>query len=515
MRKNIVFALFLAVLLFVSSGIPTLKVDAGIQMSEINQSTFEDGAYWRNSNEDVVAEKEKLTFTKDSTIDTSYILKQSIKVDSVFDEVAIVDCTINFKQIPQNNKFIIAFGLQGLTSLPGSEGNVEVYFANDGGIKVGIVSYEEQETPVTVCEAKKVGFSLNQNIKIRITLGGDKKIKVNIGGKNICTGTLPVTGEGRMGFLQTGGCAAEISQFRILAYEYNRPENVNMLEDFERETWDLSKLDVSNYGDWGALRERPGGITVEEYEGSRVLMIKNADSTRISSRYQYSNFEMTFDVPYIQQENVYDEDGRRILTRLSSFTILYGAPNMDMKNYDNNEATDKIMFGGDGTYIKSDKLNKFEPITELPRPYDNFRPFSVRMAVVDGVVTLGMKWVEETNFETFATYTLDGGSPSGYVQMYITYQGSMAIDNLKIVNLDDNPTLIETEFKSGLIDPKDAVYEPFERVYAADKSAAAEVETKFSYYYILLIAAGLGGMLLAVSGLIAFRKNHVSGGEQE
>ena len=149
------------------------------------------------------------------------------------------------------------------------------------------------------------------------------------------------------------------------------------------------------------------------------------------------------------------------------------------------------------------KTKGLDKVTEA-HPYGKeFQPFTVKLSVVDGKVTVGIKWVTEKNYEILGTYTLAGGSPTGYIRFAIPDIGNMAIDNLKITNLDENPSLVETEYKNGIKTFEDAVYEPFERVYKDDKTDAnAETKSGISWYWLLPISAVVGAAMIGISFVV-------------
>lgn len=496
----------LALVTWISSMTPMRSVEAGERVIEINQSTFSDPAVWNNPEDDVLAEEGKLAFTKDCGPDSRFISKSAMNGTSV-----LVEGSIKLNQIPKGERFIMGFGLKRSEAYAGDQGNVELYFLNDGGIKVGVSAYEEEGEALTISEAKACGVSLKQNAEVKVLLENETRISVTVNGKSIFSGELPYACKGRIGFLQSESCKVEISKLMIQCREYDRPENTTVFEDFEGETWDLSQIKVSAYGSRGTglsgLKKSPGSVGIQEYNGSNVLMLRNCDAqTYFSTQYQYSNFEMTFDVPFIQKENVYDENGAYVWQALEGFAVFFGVPVISDVGFTRNEAFDKIIFNDiDGIYSTKMKKVGFEEAVAPLCYLEEDKPFSVKVSVVDGDVTVGMKWVNEAEYRTMGSYTISEGSPLGHVQFYLRYNGSMALDNIKVVNLDENPNLVETEFKSGLIDASDAVYEPFERVYVS-KETVKEASEFPRYYLLMPVTAVAGGLLVTVSSLIAKRK---------
>ena len=110
--------------------------------------------------------------------------------------------------------------------------------------------------------------------------------------------------------------------------------------------------------------------------------------------------------------------------------------------------------------------------------------------------------MNEKDYQTILTYDISNRDVTGYVHFWIVDQGNLAIDNLKITNMDNNPALVKREFVSGLIEkPEDWVYEPFERVYATETEDTQETqeETGISFsWYLLIPTTALAGLLVLV-----------------
>ena len=128
------------------------------------------------------------------------------------------------------------------------------------------------------------------------------------------------------------------------------------------------------------------------------------------------------------------------------------------------------------------------------------------MSVVDGVVTTGMKWMQEEKYQTVLIYEMRNGTPSGYIHIWATTAGQSAIDNLKIKNLDESPNLITTEYQSGKWEvPEDYAYEPVKRVYAESQQ---ESEKAFSWYLLIPTTTLVGVLAIAATALATSKKKN-------
>ena len=484
-RRFRLLSLFM-LLVLVGAFLPTTQAEAGARTITIDGSSFKNDGDWNNLRDQATVDGTKIIFPADSTEKTGFICKSVIRGDEFFDTLAAVECNLKFNKLPSDKSFVLAFGLPGIESGLGNKGNVEVTFTNSGGIKVGVVAYETAKTPITVCNPKSAGIGVGTNAKIRAEVKNSGKIIVSINDRTICTGTLPVTGEGRVGFLQTGSCAAEVSDFKLTAYQYYRPENSNINEDFSEGSLNISVL-------MGKTKSGNRTFTFEKYKDNPVLMFRSVGQTFLGTHADYSNFEMTFDVPYMTMKASTDENGEP-LDGTGTFGVSFGSEktNAAAKGYES--AIDMVTFNQYGVYSYKNE----EKYSALNPYWSEEKPFSIQVIVKDCKVTVGAKWMNDKNFQTLMSYDIHNRDVTGYVHFWVVDRANFAIGNLKITNLDHNPNLVEKEFLSGKIErPADWVYEQYERVYAPE-TKKEETEKTFSWY-LLIPTTVLSGILVVVA----------------
>jgi hypothetical protein len=105
--------------------------------------------------------------------------------------------------------------------------------------------------------------------------------------------------------------------------------------------------------------------------------------------------------------------------------------------------------------------------------------------------------MNEKTFQPLFTYEIVNRDVTGYVHFWVIDKANLAIDNLKITNLDHDPALVEKDFISGKIEkPDDWVYEEYERVYAPETEEVVKEKT-FSWY-LLIPTTTLAGILIIV-----------------
>lgn len=504
-HKRLAHLLLAAVLLSVFI-FPPLQTEAGRSEITLDAAMMND-SNWSDPEGDVeITDDKTLIFAKDSSKYTRYITRSTVKADKRFDTMVDFSASMKFTQMPSGKNFILAFGLGSIEAEPGENKNVELSFTNNGGIKVGITAYDENGTAHTVVQHKSSGISLNKAATVKVELRTDKKIIVSVNNKIVCSGTLPVSGEGRFGFLQTGNCGVEIANLVIKQYAYENPENTNISEDFEQGGIDLSKLTARTIDMYSVF---PRGQWVDKYNDNYVMLFKNTQRAYIGTVYKYSNFELTFDVPYMNVETEWEE-GVRTKIGQQNFYISFGSEQAEWKTEGWKTAVETVVYNTKQVYSFNNRKEINAELTKDPWA-ENGRPFSIKVKVVDSVVTVGIKWLEEKQFDTVLTYQLKSGTPTGHVHIWVPAEGNCAVDNIKINNLDEDAKIIETEFVNGkMIIPEDWEYEPMERIYADDvQEAVQEKEQKQeinpNLWYLLIPAAAAVGVILITTTILIVR----------
>ena len=496
--KRIASVLLTAVLMTVSALTP-MEIKAGNSEILLDGETLATSD-WNNPEGDVVVEEEKLIFPEESTDYTRFIAKSPAKIEELSSTLVTLSATVEFNKLPQGKSFILAFGMSSIESTVGEAGNIEVAFTNNGGIKVGITVYNEDGTAQVIAAPKSSGVSLNKAANIKAEITTDKKIQVTVNNSTVCSGTLPVSGEGRFGFLQTGGCVAVISNVALVHYEYSRPENTNISEDFEDGAMDISKLTAKML--WPALGA-PMGQYITEYNGSQVLMYVNTGCAYIGTMYQYSNFEMTFDVPYVGVMKEYNEDGSLKKVGFDKLLVTLGGEKADWDSSKWELSAETVVLENGTVYSNSNKETCSATLTK--NPFAEGKPFSMQVKMVDSIMTIGMKWLEEDTFQTVLQYRLKGGTPTGHLHIWAPQAANFAIDNLKITNLDEGAKIIETKYVSGKIEvPEGKAPEKLERVYVDKK------QEESSWYLLIPVTAGAGASALVITALLTRRKKKES-----
>lgn len=495
--REIAYMLLTAVLLTVSALTP-METKAGESEILLDAESLVTSD-WHNPEGDVVVEEGKLIFSTDSTDYTRFIAKSPAKLEEKAAALVTLAATFEFDKLPQDKSFILGFGLSGIESVSGEAGNIEVVFSNNGGVKLSVIAYNDEGNPETLVSPKNCGFSLGKKAKVYVKISTDSQMTISVNNQEICSISLPVSGEGRVGFLQTGECSVVVSDVELKHYEYSSPENTNISEDFETGAMDVSKLTARMIY---AAVNHPTGQVVQEYNGSQVLMHINTGAAYVGTLYKYSNFEMTFDVPYLNLKREFNDDGSIQKVAFGKLAVALGGERADWDGIRYDLAAETVVFEPGVVYSYSNRENCSADMAKNPFAGEG-KPFSVKVTMIDGILSVGMKWLEEKSFNTVLEYKIKGGTPTGHLHIWAPQGANFAIDNLKITNLDKGANLIETEYKSGKLQvPESKAPEALERVYAETDGA------KFSWYLLIPISAVAGGGVLGITALTTRKKKN-------
>ena len=510
MRKQVrVGSIFVLVAALMCGSLLPMTVKAGESQTIIDDSSYEEkinNNLWNSPEGDVLTEDGKLVFPAESTADTRLISKNAVKRYDVIPTMFEAEYSMKAVAIPEGQEFIFACGLSRIESLSGEDGNVELFFRDQGGIVAGLRVYQDTEA-VELAPAKAIGVSAGGACKVSVSLSTKQQYTVKVNGQTLYAGELPTTGEGRVGFLQTGGCRVEISQVRITMYTYDTPENPYVEEHFDDGTFDCSKISTQMIFN---TTYYPFDVGVQDYNGESVLMFDNAGLSVLATKYQYSNFELTFDVPYFQRVDETDEEGNVIKPMTGWFAITYGDEAEEQVGHGYSNSADCILF--DRYSVLKSLIREKETIVRANlanTQYAYFAPdetrgFSVLVRMKDGHIDVGIKWMDEENFSIVSSYDLDThATPTGYIHIWACETANWAMDNLVIRNLDLNANIIETEYKNAKITvPEDYKFQRAEKEYRdteADKGLAL-------WYLFIPGSVVVAGGMIAVSILIRRRK---------
>ncbi len=462
-----------------------------LEKDNLNQMSW----YFLDSN--IVSKDGILVIPSDtSTAETRFIAKDVSKVDSAVKEITSVEMRMRLTALPNGQKFILAFGLPSLEAYPEQVGNVEMVFTNEGGLKLGIVAYKENGAE-TVSATKSCGISMNKDFSVDAVITSDSVLIVKVNGSKVCEQKLPVSGEGRFGVLQTGTCGAEISKLTHVCNYYETPENTNIFEDFENGDFNVNTLYSISKGN-GLY---PSAIKVDEYNGSKVLRFQNTGWAYVGTKYKYSNFEISFDIPYFSRETIYDDDGVLIGKPCDMVGISWGSEQMEPTGYDYAHDIDLIALRSSS--IRSEVRSAWNAtLTDLNvTNLETNDGYSIKFTVVDGHTTFQVRSLTADKYITIgeADYEVQR---SGYIYIWSAGSANCVIDNLKITNLDNNPNLIKVERVSSALAVEDYELTEEEKTLVFRENTDKEKDNEELKGMVILGGCLAGAVLLAVAGVV-------------
>lgn len=495
--KCIVFLSLILCLIFVTA----LPVSAG-NIKTIVPITNEEGelnvADWYDPNDELEINNGVLVIPDSSYSETRIITKTIAEKDSAYESMAEISCNFRFTALPDGEYFSIAFGLDSIESYSQEPNALELVFKNNGGLALGAFYYDADGNESEIAPFRRIG-GVTTSFSLTATLSCDDKIKVKINGSEVLSAAIPESCEGRIGLLQSGNCGAEIKNLQAVFYKYDRPENSDYVETFEDGIYNDELFTTAYYGS----ARSPAGLKVEEYNGSNVLMYRNAGRCYFGTKQQYSNFELTFDIPYVSRETKTDENGNIVLVPCGPFCISFGDEAQEFNGWQFTTSTELVHFTLNTVWGYNHDPEKFRVSYSDMGLFDENtnEGFSVKIKMVDGNFSLGLKKLADKEFKEVATAYYDNFR-TGYIKFWSTGESNIAIDNISLKNLDNNPELVEAKFTSALIKVDDFKYEKIKPNLKNDSG-----EDIISQYIWVIISAGVAALILVASVTVRIIKS--------
>lgn len=425
-----------------------------------------------------LSEKEKLT-----TKTKAFNLKE-YGVTTLLD----FSSTLNFSSFAENGNFSMAFGLNNLKNETGAEDSFAVKVNYDSASKkfsIGVSEYTK-DGEISVYASTVIGaIKINRDVTFKVFVDTDCNLTVSV----LPTGASPetklvsgyglnVNPEGYISYISSGRNEITLSDPQILVYEYDAPETIDYAETFDKNGYNSNVF----YSASTASPITPSSLSVE----NGALRFKNTAAAYISTRYKYSNFELSFDITDMARTATFDDNGNVVSLINSWFGIAFGVNSIDEAPDTTTRYSTWLQLGrvvpGVENFVKPanvhyllwDNNGNWNNVTD-PQYMTDFNPWStkydgevinVKFAVTDGLVELFMKIDGDPDWgEPYFTYDF-GKVKTGYVRIFtagntgietkgIEYNdvGNFTIDNLSIKDTDHEnaKTLLPTpEYKSNL-----------------------------------------------------------------
>ena len=493
-------------IVFVIAGVNynAFNVSAGSSDIVVDNTSFSEGldtAKWNSVSGDILVENGQIVFPQNSTGNTRLITKLAATKSSRHEELFSADYQLSLNKLPAGEKFIVAFSLSSIEAYYEESGNVELVFENNNGVKASLVAYDEDGNAIILAEPQNYGVSGGSVVRISANAYVDQNLNIKVNGKSVYNEACPVELEGRIGFLQTGNCEVRISSVNIVSHKYDTPENTNIVEDFESGSINVNTLTSKMTSSCNYF---PSGIQVEEYNGSNVLMFRNANMGYFGTKHQYSNFEATFDVPYMLHTSILRENGTILTPNHSAFIFAIGGESDEYSTFGYGTASDALVFNS--TKVYSMRGEQPSAIFSDKNFYDKQSTdgYSVKIKVVDTMLSVSMKALDETEYQEILSYKMGNATPIGYIHIWSNGQANFAIDNFKITNLDKDGQEVELDYQDGFVTGyEDWEYKPMEVVYL-------EQSDKGFNWTMIIVYAAIVSVVIVVVGIVVSKMKGMS-----
>lgn len=451
-----VFALCLVLGIPAEAGEKTFASDLLTASGELNNTD------WNSTDTNIAVQNGKVVIpAKTSTENTKFISKNVAVAHEALENVITVDGSFSITNLPKNQKLVFALGLGSIEAALEEVGNVEIAFVNNGGIYATVTAYTADGAE-TVLGKTRCNIAPNSEFGLTASITGEQLLTVKINGTTLCQKKINVAGSGRFGIMQTGSCGATVSQCHIEACKYDTPQNMDIAEDFEDGEWNAKLLNAQLFGN---NKLGTGVMQIEDYNGSRVLMVRNAGTTSangtssyLTTMYKYSNFEISFDVPYFLRNKIFNEEGVQTGKPCTGLYIAFG---VEQTRY--NTVLDTTKYNSDAIVIGANEVTSLLVNKDLKvdlAPFNLYKEgsnegFSVKFSLIDGQGTLQMKSLTGSEWKTIFTQDYNKVFREGYVALWTVASGDYALDNLKIINKDVSPNLTTVDYTSSVITAED------------------------------------------------------------
>ncbi len=460
-----------------------IQADAGFMYKEILSSSDFSGTAvneneWRTEGE-VALQSGALVLTAAADEGSSALYRTQLSCESVKDSF-VFESRITVNQLAGEKRGGILLGAERIRYTVGDVNTTFVYVANtSNGMGVGIAAYDENGDKTELL-ASPVSVNTTYSMKI---VGTGNSLQLFVNGSEVYNQAFEGVLGGYFGFATTeeGGDDAALSiafsNVNVVNDYYDVPQNTNIYE-----TFDDNSL---NTGIWHLAHNAPYLAGAAEANG-RWRCIDDNGST-LTTKYKYSNFDLSFDIPWVKRTTEYYDSGKVSSPACSWFGFFFG---IDESDYSNISYADQILGKKNGdcytlrinpnmvngvpsgtTSIMFGRVLSGASKYDLPKQYDLFdldhegRTFQVRFSCKDDVFALEVKWADET--EWYHVFTVENSMVTGYISFTSygsgannsVHKGNMEWDNIVITNRDYNGNVIQVEKESeDLANPGDYGY---------------------------------------------------------
>ena len=435
---------------------------------------------------DIAHEEGKIIFNKATTTEESKIV--SVILANDLREMGINTCINGSFTVKVTDaldgEFYVGFGLERPYEEVNSASAICLY-DNGGAVGVKVENFTEENAGVVYTSTATYAYGDEITVSFDVLSEGKMSLSVNGTAMLNYDNEKIVASNGYFGFGQSAGSSVEIYDAEIRAATYDTPTNSNISETFS-DGFNSAVL----YSQGGASGYfTPEKVVCED----GVLKFTNVTATGyISTRQEFSNFTMTYDIPHIQRQAELDAEGNVLVPATNWMGVSIGCS--AVKTNSSVAVAQSLFFYMMPLYVNGTPvsmscvlLNNYNVLKQTSVTGEkNFfavengldaegkeRTVNLKVEMLDGILQVFVKYEGEpaNKYAKILDYNL-GYTPLGYVQIWgygddFSYvQNNMAngldsycanfwIDNLVVENKDENPNLVEAGFASSKFPEQD------------------------------------------------------------
>ena len=440
----------------------------------------------------ISVENGKIKFNEESEVETVSTKTKAFNLKK-YGITTLLDftSTFSFSSLNENGEFVVAFGMDDFDGEVGAEDSFALKIKYDASQKRYVLSVSEylsDGTEQAIFSPQIAGaIQTNRDVTFKVFVDTDCNLTVSMKQSGAANETvfvknysLNVNPEGYVSYFSIGRNNITLSDPQIFIYKYDTPETIDYVETFDENGYNSNVF----YSESTASPFTPSSLSVE----NGALVFKNTAAAYISTRYKYSNFELSFDITDMAREAVSDDNGNILSLINSWFGIAFGlnseneAPDSTVR-YSTWLQVGRVFPDEDdfvtpnvGHYLLWDNNGDFNGVT-TPQYMTDFNPWdtsydgeviNVKLTVTDGLIEYFMKVDGDPDYGApYFSYNL-GKTKTGYIRIFTAGEttinpkglkynnvGNFTIDNLSIKNTDfesEKKLLPSPGYKSNLWD---------------------------------------------------------------
>ena len=495
-RKFLIFLLVFAFTFTYFGGAPVL-VDAGNSGVQVENGNIFEGEELSISEWDfsitagIALEKLNAGDEKSAvaikTKNTGKLLtsRTKILVTEGIDKALDISMDLSIKKLLDNNKFGFIFGSPKLRGEINADGTTFLWIEkNAENFNYGLKTYANgTEKELVQSNYLPASLASDMSVDIVVSSSGRITLKVNDGVLYQSLKDNEVNAMGYLGFVQVGVKSLESSEvteiyikdINIVNEYYDRPETpLTMRADFSNSEFNTQEWHLQSKS-----AAPNGGLFVAD---DMLKFSGSGQGAFYGTNYRYSNFVLEYDVFGAKNYATIESDGW-VNTATSWQGVCFGIPGDITATLDRNDDRDCLIYFdspiNETTGERTSNVTNFNFLERgkyvitslaLPEKYAFFKPgfedtVRVRLSIIDGVMKVSVKLVDEYNFTEIYSYEFANGyTPTGFVSLHgegnqfvkkrTNYSASyFNLDNIEITNYDYKPNVITVGFTTNVLKP--------------------------------------------------------------